>query len=85
MAHIIRRAADDDADLGLIARIVNEVSPEDSTSIDELRWAAATYPGGVRFLAEVDGRAVNLRLGYRPTPDLLTMRGPLFGGMMDRA
>lgn len=30
-------------------------------------------------------RAVNARLGYRPTPDLLTMRGPLFDGMMDRS
>ena len=29
-------------------------------------------------------RAVNARLGYRPTPDLLTMRGPLFDGIMDR-
>ena len=29
-------------------------------------------------------RAVNARLGYRPTPDLLAMRGPLFDGMMDR-
>jgi GNAT superfamily N-acetyltransferase len=27
-------------------------------------------------------RAVNARLGYRPLPDLLTMRGPLFGGIM---
>ena len=30
-------------------------------------------------------RAVNARLGYRPTPDLLAMRGPLFDGIMDRA
>lgn len=30
-------------------------------------------------------RAVNARLGYQPTPDLLTMRGPLFDGMMDRS
>ena len=27
-------------------------------------------------------RAVNARLGFRPLPDLLTLRGPLFGGMM---
>ena len=58
MIHTIRRATDDDADLGTIARIVNETSPEDSTSIDELRWADATYPGGVRFLADVDGTTV---------------------------
>lgn len=29
-------------------------------------------------------RAVNARLGYRPLPDAVTMRGPLFGGMMSR-
>jgi RimJ/RimL family protein N-acetyltransferase len=29
-------------------------------------------------------RAVNARLGFRPMPDFMTMRGPLFGGMMDR-
>ncbi len=28
-------------------------------------------------------RGVNARLGYRPLPDRLTMRGPLFGGIMD--
>jgi GNAT superfamily N-acetyltransferase len=27
-------------------------------------------------------RAVNARLGYRPLPDEITMRGPLFGGIM---
>jgi mycothiol synthase len=27
-------------------------------------------------------RALNARLGYRPLPDEITMRGPLFGGMM---
>jgi mycothiol synthase len=29
-------------------------------------------------------RALNARLGYRPQPDEITMRGPLFGGMMTR-
>ena len=28
-------------------------------------------------------RGVNARLGYRPLPDGVTMRGPLFGGIMD--
>jgi hypothetical protein len=27
-------------------------------------------------------RAVNAQLGYRSLPDEITMRGPLFGGMM---
>ena len=29
-------------------------------------------------------RAVNARLGYVPSPDSLTLRGELVGGMMDR-
>jgi GNAT superfamily N-acetyltransferase len=28
-------------------------------------------------------RAINARLGYRPLPDVVTMRGPLAGGIMD--
>ena len=31
------------------------VSPEDPTSVAELRWSDATYPGGLRLLAELDG------------------------------
>lgn len=61
MTGTIRRAAVDavdDADLEAIVRIVNAVTPEDSTSIDELRWADETYPGGVRFLAELDRQPV---------------------------
>lgn len=58
MTLTIRRASDDDTDLTTIVGIVNAVSPEDATSIDELRWADATYPGGERFLAEIDDRAV---------------------------
>lgn len=76
MTRAIRRATSDEADLATIARIVNETSPEDPPWVDELRWADATYPGGVR--------AGNARLGYRPTPELLRMRGPLFDGMMGR-
>jgi GNAT superfamily N-acetyltransferase len=34
--------------------------------------------------ANVAMQAVNARLGYRPTPDLLTMRGPLDRAMMAR-
>jgi GNAT superfamily N-acetyltransferase len=57
---MIHEAGHDDADLATIARIVNAVSPDDPTSIDEMRWADATYPGGVRFLAELDGRPVGV-------------------------
>jgi mycothiol synthase len=54
----LRRATDRDDDLSTIATIVNATSPEDSTSVDEMRWSDATYPGTVRFLAEKGGQAV---------------------------
>lgn len=58
MTVAVRRATTDDADLGAIAAIVNAASPEDTTSIEDMRWSDRTYPGGVRFLAELDGRPV---------------------------
>ena len=55
----VRPAGDDDDDLAAIATIVNAVTPDDPTSIDELRWTDRTYPGGARFLAEAEpGHAV---------------------------
>lgn len=47
-----------DSDLERLVAIVNATNPESPTSLDEIRWSDATYPGTVRFLAEVDGRAV---------------------------
>ena len=44
--------ADDDADLASIAAVVNEVMPEDPTSVEELRWQDANFPG-TRFVALV--------------------------------
>jgi GNAT superfamily N-acetyltransferase len=52
------RPAVDDADFGTIAGIVNRVSPEEPTSVAEMRWADETYPGGARLLAELDGTPV---------------------------
>jgi len=49
--------ADDDALLAYAA-VVNAVTPETPTSLDDLRWASRTYPGGARFLALDRGRAV---------------------------
>jgi GNAT superfamily N-acetyltransferase len=60
MTAAIREAGHDDADLGLIVAIVNAVTPDDPASIDEMRWADATYPGTVRFLADLDGRPVGV-------------------------
>jgi len=47
-----------DADLDEIVAILKATNPEAPTSLDEIRWSDATYPGTERFLAEVDGRAV---------------------------
>ena len=49
------RPAISDEDLEHFARIVSKVCPDDSTTVDEIRWADATYPGGRRFLAWLDG------------------------------
>jgi GNAT superfamily N-acetyltransferase len=54
----IREADLGDADLALFAAIVNETTPDDPTSVDEMRWSTATYPGTSRFILEADGRPV---------------------------
>lgn len=55
---VIREADRSDADLETWVAIVNETTPDESNSVANLRWADATYPGAVRFLAELDGRPV---------------------------
>ena len=56
---VIRRIADDDpAGRRAFVDIVNAVTPESPTTLAELDWADATYPGGARFLALDGGRAV---------------------------
>jgi GNAT superfamily N-acetyltransferase len=66
----IRTATSDDIDLTRIAEIVNEVTPENPTSLEELRWQNEHYRGE-RFIAEVGGQAVGAAtvgqiLSYRP-------------------
>ena len=39
-------------------RSSNATTPDEPTSVEDMRWSDATYPGGARFLAEEDGRAV---------------------------
>lgn len=56
----LRLASEDDADLHAVVAIIDATSPDDPTSVDELRWAARTYPGGARFLAESGGRPVGV-------------------------
>jgi GNAT superfamily N-acetyltransferase len=57
-AWTIRDADRGDADLAAFVAIVNETTPEEADSVDNLHWADATYPGAARFLAEQDGRPV---------------------------
>ena len=52
------REVSSDADLATLAALVDATTPDDPTSVSEMRWADETYPGNRRFLAEVDGRAV---------------------------
>jgi GNAT superfamily N-acetyltransferase len=54
----VRRASDDLADLAAIARVVNVATPDNPSSVEEMRWSDATYPGTARFLAEEAGQAV---------------------------
>jgi mycothiol synthase len=58
MTYRIREADLGDADLARFAAIVNETTPDDPTSVDEMRWSTATYPGTSRFILETDGRPV---------------------------
>ena len=58
VAALTIRTITDEADLERLVPIVNATNSESPTSLDEIRWSDATYPGTVRFLAELDGRAV---------------------------
>lgn len=57
MTFTVRVAAGND-DLAAYASVVNAADPANPTSLPELRWSDATYPGGRRFLAESGGRVV---------------------------
>ncbi|HUP55424.1 MAG TPA: GNAT family N-acetyltransferase [Methylomirabilota bacterium] len=54
---VIRKVAGD-GDLERLVAIVNATSPDEPTSLDDIHWSNATYPGGTRYLAELDGKAV---------------------------
>ena len=47
-----------DPDFERLVAIVNATSPDDPTSLEEIHWSNATYPGASRYLAEIDGQAV---------------------------
>lgn len=54
----VRRCRDDDEDLAAWAAVVSETDPANPTSLEQLRWEAATYPGGQRLVAERRGQIV---------------------------
>lgn len=59
MSRVIRALRqDDEAGLRAFVEIVNAVTPESPTSLQDIRWADVTYPGCVRFLAELEGHPV---------------------------
>lgn len=52
------RPATSEADLEALVTIAAATTPEEPTSLDELRWADETYPGAVRYVAALDGAIV---------------------------
>ena len=62
---IVIRAATSDDDLATLVELTNAVTPEDPSSVAELVWADATYPGGTRYLAWQGDRAVGAATGGR--------------------
>jgi GNAT superfamily N-acetyltransferase len=61
---VIRSATSPD-DLATLVRLTAAVTPEDTTSLEELAWADVTYPGGTRYLAWDGDRAVGAATGGR--------------------
>ena len=53
----IRPATTDD-DLARVARIVSAVQPDSPTTVEDMRYHDAHYPGGRRFVAWLDGEPV---------------------------
>ena len=49
------RPAITDEDLEHVARVVSTATPETPTTVEEMRWSDANYPGGRRFVAWLDG------------------------------
>lgn len=95
----VRLAGSTDEDLAPIVAVTNAVAPEDPTSIDSMRWSDETYPGGARWIAEVDGRAVGVGTAgriYMYAPDFDAFwatihvlpdarRGGIGSALLDRA
>ena len=52
------RPATSDTDLAALVEITDAVTPDDPTSLAEMRWTDATYPGIARFVAADADRVV---------------------------
>jgi mycothiol synthase len=52
------RVASSEADLVAVAALFTEITPDDPLTLEEIRWADATYPGASRFLALLDDAPV---------------------------
>ncbi len=48
----------DGPDRAAFVAIINAVTPDDPSALDQLDWEDATYPGSVRFLARLGDRVV---------------------------
>jgi GNAT superfamily N-acetyltransferase len=59
-AATIREAGRGEADLAAFVAVVSATTPDESNSLDNLRWEDEAYPGAARFLAEVDGEVVGV-------------------------
>jgi mycothiol synthase len=55
--HVVREATTD-ADYAAIADLTTAITPDDPMTVEEMRWADVTYPGTIRYLADVDGNPV---------------------------
>lgn len=52
------RAVEDDVDRRAYVDLMNTLQPEWPTSVEELAWEMATYPGGARFVVAAEGRVI---------------------------
>lgn len=57
-AAFIVREATSEPDMAAVAHLTTAITPDDPMTVEEMRWADITYPGTIRYLAEVDGEPV---------------------------
>lgn len=55
MAEVAIRQVELEDDLETVARIITTVRPDEGVTVDQMRWADRTYPGGARFVGLLDG------------------------------